>query len=285
MEPVIYTRRAPEHAEELAVARRHLLVRELRTQLPRGSLVVPRYSALPYYEELEADCTVLGCRLINSHAQHQYVADLMRWAADLEGMTPRSWREWGGLPEGRYVMKGVTNSRKFDWAGRMFVPSISEIPRVAGRLLDDPLIADQGLVVREYIPLRKLGEGLNGMPISHEWRFFLLYGELLAAGYYWAQEPDTCPGDPSKPPAAAVAVARRAWARLSIKVPFLVIDVAERADGGWLVIELNDGQQSGLSIIEPGPFYARLAERLRSRTQLIPRRLPPREPYEGEDGA
>ena len=41
-------------------------------------------------------------------------------------------------------------------------------------------------------------------------------------------------------------------------VRFLVVDVAETAAGEWIVVEVNDGEMSGLACIEPEGFYANL---------------------------
>jgi hypothetical protein len=43
---------------------------------------------------------------------------------------------------------------------------------------------------------------------------------------------------------------------------FFAVDVAERAAGGWTLIEINDGQTSGLCEVDPHELYARLAEEL-----------------------
>jgi hypothetical protein len=62
--------------------------------------------------------------------------------------------------------------------------------------------------------------------------------------------------------AAGLAVARQAAARIAPHVPFFVVDVAETEAGPWRVVEVNDGQMSGLSTIDPDRFYAALAAAL-----------------------
>ncbi len=46
-----------------------------------------------------------------------------------------------------------------------------------------------------------------------------------------------------------LSVARDAAARLD--VAFLVVDVAQSLDGRWIVIECNDGQESGFAGASP----------------------------------
>jgi hypothetical protein len=47
----------------------------------------------------------------------------------------------------------------------------------------------------------------------------------------------------------------------------IVIDIAERTDGQWRVVELNDLQMSGLSENDPDIMYPALFDVIRSRNQ------------------
>lgn len=259
MKPVIFFRHIDPDREEFIAAGKHFHVVTQRTLVPPGSLVIPRYSALPGYVELAEDVRILGGQLINTYEQHRFVADVRQYAPVLGDLTPKTWEHWYGLPQGAYVLKGVTNSRKNSWATRMFAPTVQDVPRIANSLLDDAEINEQGLVAREYVPLVQYGEGINGLPITNEWRFFVLHGQILAGGYYWANDPDLYPGDVNVPPAGAVAMVQQAIDRLGNRVPFYVVDVGERVEGGWVVIELNDGQQSGLPCLDVYDFYLQLA--------------------------
>ena len=238
-----------------------------RMDIRPNTLVVGRYSVLPYYEELEADLRKIGSRLINSHAEHQFIADITNWSGPpeeggglLNGLTPYTYTSWVRLPEGAYVVKGRTNSRKHQWNTHMFAKSRADLVTVARRLYDDPLVSAQGLVARPFIPLRTLDTGINDLPITHEWRTFWLIVEdnpvLVAAGPYWASHPDTCSSGDI--PQDALSIAREAACRIAPHATFFSLDVAEKDDGGWIVIEVNDGQMSGLSQISPSEFYRSL---------------------------
>ncbi len=246
---------------ELPAARKHLPVYQYRTEIPAGSLVIPRFSALPQYQELEADVKNLGSRLINTYTQHRFVADFWNWYTVLQDLTPRSWRDWTSLPKDKsFVLKGSTNSIKNSWNTRMFCKSTQEVPQVACRLLDDQEILSQGIVVREYVPLVQYGEGINGLPITNEWRFFLLNGSVVLSGYYWVNDIDMYPGDLNLVPAGARELANLVANRVSTYVPFSVVDVGQTLDGQWVVIEMNDGQQSGLPHCDPETLYRELAK-------------------------
>lgn len=143
----------------------------------------------------------------------------------------------------------------------MFARTREDVPTVASRLFDEQIIMDQGLVVREFVPLKQLGEGLNGLPVSNEWRTFWYWTPdtltCLGAGYYWlASHPETAVD--AKLTLAGCRVAYEAARRVGPNVPFFVIDVAETANGEWIVIEVNDAQMSGLCGVPAETFYRRL---------------------------
>jgi hypothetical protein len=89
-----------------------------RMEVPSKSLVIPRYSCLPFYKELENDLAFNGSKLLNSHEQHRYIADMQNWYEDLKDYTPKTWRDVTSVPlteRGPFVVKGETNSKKNLW--------------------------------------------------------------------------------------------------------------------------------------------------------------------------
>lgn len=267
---VVLYRNIEDDPSERDICSRHVLTTTFRSAIAPGSVVIGRYSVLPYYAELEKELQSRGSRLINSWREHRFIADASEWGGPggaLEGMTPRTWRsdEWANLPEGSYVLKGRTNSRKTQWATHMFAATRADVPSVASRLYDDPFILQQGLIAREYIPLRKLDDGLNGLPITNEWRTFWLVVNgiplMLCSGYYWASHPE-CAAAASFPKEAN-EVAHHAAVRIADHASFFALDMAETADGRWIVVEVNDGQMSGLSMCNPEELYANMADAIR----------------------
>lgn len=262
MNPVVYFRRSPLDTEEFDICSSYFKTVECRTEIPSGSLVIPRYSALPFYQELEKDVKNNGSRLINSFSQHSFVADIRKYAPFLGNMTPKTYSIWANLPEGSYVVKGITNSRKHEWLRRMFAKTVADIPRIVNSLLDDDLIKEQGVVVREFVPLKTFAIGINGLPITNEWRFFCLNGKPFIGGYYWSQESHLCQDDVENPPSQAWDLAKKACERIGEYIPFFVVDVAETKNGDWVVIELNDGQMAGPCMIGLDEFYSRLRKEI-----------------------
>ena len=226
-----------------------------RTEMPEDSIVIGRYSVLPYYQELYHELARRNCTLINNYDQHRYIADITRYYDDLKDYTPATWENWASLPsDTSFIIKGKTNSRKFNWNELMFCKDINDVKSKANKLLNDTFILEQGIVVREYIPLKNFDTGINGMPISNEWRFFCLGQQIIDYGYYWYED-YTPPMIDQK----AIELVNKVMPIISRHTNFYVIDVAETANGDWIVIELNDGQMAGLSQISHDRFYSNLS--------------------------
>jgi len=227
-----------------------------RMQVPANSLVIGRYSVLPFYNELEKDLNFINSKLINNFSQHKFIADIEKWYPIVEDISPKTWfSRWDLIPEGKYVVKGKTNSRKFKWNTHMFADCKQNLQKVINRLYDDAFISEQGICVREYVPLKTYDIGMNGMPFTNEWRLFFLGNELVSYGYYWSIYERENPEDLPK---EAIDFAQMAAKRVSEHTNFFVLDIAQKEDGEWILIEINDGQMSGLSTIDPSSFYKNL---------------------------
>lgn len=259
MKPVILFRKDLSSEDEFEIAKQYFTTVEYRTDIPHNSLVICRYSALPYYNELEHDIKNIGSTLINSYSEHNWISDFTYYE-DLKEYTPRSWFEWE-FPycnhEGPFVLKGRTNSRKQQWSTHMFAKTKFEAIQVASHLANDPLIGPQGIIYREYVPLKKISESLiSGLPFTNEWRFFYYKQNLLAYDYYWSTS-DTREG--ANMTTQGIDFANKVANIASQHTNFFVLDIAETEKGDWILIEVNDGQMSGLSEIDPKNLYENLA--------------------------
>lgn len=261
MKPVIYFRGSLVEEKELLSAENYFKVVQKRTDVKSGDLVIPRYSALPFNKELCEDIVELGATPINTYEQHCYVADIRNWYYDIAEITPRTWFALDQIPEiGPFVLKGATNSKKFLWNTHMFAENKRAALDVFCRLAQDSTIGVQPIYVREYVKLNELTHGLNGLPISEEYRFFVLDGKVVTAGFYWSSHIDDL--DRVYDPFVEVpsSFIDRVINSIGNKIRFWVFDVARAASGDWIVIELNDGQQSGLSEIDPNILYSKMSE-------------------------
>jgi hypothetical protein len=253
--------RPPDYLDlsEEEVAKTYFDVIRNRVDVQKGDIVVGRYSVLPFYKELETDLNKLGAKLINTYRQHQYIADIKEWYEDLKDFTPKTWFRLEDVPDnkGPFVVKGQTNSRKDRWRTHMFANTKREAVETALRLQEDSLISTQDIYVREFVPLNNYMVGLNGMPISEEYRFFICNEFLLSGAYYWSNYLEDIGFTPSARAVPDNFLAKIITA-IGNKANFYVVDIAKTQSGEWIVVELNDGQMSGLSCNDPDDLYSAL---------------------------
>lgn len=265
MSPCILYRNSYEFAysdifHEQNIAAKYFPVYNFRTEIPENSLVIGRYSTKPYYDELEKELLLKNSKLINSYKEHMYIADICNWYETIKEFTPKTYTQWGSLPEhGKWVVKGKTHSRKHQWKTHMFADGKENLLKVIRLLMDDLTISQDGLVVREYVSLAKLDTAINDLPIVKEWRMFFYKENYLTGGFYWSNYFDELKDKyPLEVPQAAIEYAKEVAKIVSQHTNFFVLDVSEKEDGSYIIIEINDGQQSGLSCVDPNNLYSGL---------------------------
>jgi hypothetical protein len=262
MTPVVLFRKHLAEDGEFDACQTYFETVELRTQC-KDNIVIGRYACLPYYYELAADLCMTGSRLINTPQEHKWIANF-NWYEQLKDYTPRTWFGYDfNLTNpvycnynGSFVVKGRTNSKKFEWNKMMFAKDRQQAINIACDLMTDSYIGEQGVVFREYVPLETYEIGVNDLPFTNEWRMFFYKDTLLSSGYYWSIAEKT---DYECPP-EAIAFAKEVARIAKEFATFFVLDVAKTEDGRWILIEVNDGQQSGLSENNPHMLYKNLAE-------------------------
>ena len=239
MQPILHFRSELAFQHELRVAREYFPVIEQRCACPPGSLVVGRYSVLPFYCELERDLEILGSRLVNSGTQHRWIANF-EYYLDLKEFTAESWDgsdfhlcDW----RGPFVVKGRLSSHKHRWKSHMFAKTKLRAIEIGRELAEDAQIRDQGIIYRRYVPLVTYEVGLHGLRYTNEWRLFYLGDKRLSYGYYWSLA-ETAAERQLAPEGLEFAdrVARIA----AQHTQFFTLDIAEKEAGGWLLIEIND---------------------------------------------
>ena len=250
--------------EELSEAHQFFECTNRRPDIQEGDLVIGRYSLLPYYAEQAKDIEYVGAKLINNYHQHRYIADLQNYVHDLRELTPRTWRSPADLPDkGPFVVKGETNSRKSNWNRDMFAPDKKTAIEICARLMDDSLIGQQNIYIRRYEPMVTYMEGINGLPITKEFRFFVGYRQILSGGYYWQNYIDQLSEVPS-PDEVPREFLQEVIDRVGNQANFYTIDVGISISGNPFVVELNDGQQAGLSCNDAFTMYKNLDKAIRA---------------------
>ncbi|MCK9567857.1 ATP-grasp domain-containing protein [Candidatus Pacearchaeota archaeon] len=269
MKPVILFRNDIDWRQEEQVVRKYFACVDSRMLL-RDNLVISRFSALPFYLEQERDLNIVGCKMINTYEQHRYIADLGNWYMDLSSFTPHTWDELHNIPtDGPFVLKGETNSKKFLWNTHCFAKDKKAAIEVHGRLMADSMLQYQKIYIRKYVPLEVLSSGLQGLQITREYRFFVYKKTILSGGFYWSSHSDDIRAEgisinPDEVPREFLnaIIDKIQNTELSEPPTYYVIDVAKTAAGEWILIELNDGQMSGLSDNDPDVLYSNLKKAL-----------------------
>lgn len=251
MNPIILFRKDISSLEEFKIASEYFVVYENRCEIPERSLVIPRYSALPFYNELDIDLRINNSILINSYNQHRWIANFEYYDI-LEKYTFKTWFSLKDLPDNKsFVVKGSTNSKKHSWNTKMFAKNKKEAIKIYRELSEDSLIGQQDIIFREYVPLVTYEIGINGLPFTNEWRFFFYKENLISYGYYWSIAEDI----DREIDLEALSLAKEIANICSDYVNFFVLDIAQKEDGSWVLVEVNDGSMSGLSCIDSNIFY------------------------------
>ena len=255
---------------EADIASRFFKLEYSRMNIPANSLVIGRYSILPYYNELESDLKVINSNLINSKQEHLWIANCLEWSNDLDEYTPSVYSRISDLPEsGPFVLKGLVNSRKSLWDTHMFAKTKKDAINVMNRLMDDSLISSQGIVIKKYVKLKNFTTSIGGLPVSNEWRTFWIRGLdsngeccaiPLGNGFYFAK---------SYPEYNSSASLTKNGLNFATEVAnkivkggyasFFSLDIGQvdSADE-WIVIDINDGQMSGTCGVDTEEFYSNL---------------------------
>ncbi|GGX34185.1 ATP-grasp domain-containing protein [Streptomyces noursei] len=217
------------------------------------------------YAELAAALAARDRHLLTSPTAYRTAHELPGWYGTFEPLTPAS--AWLPCAPGRppeptalarlaaslggpagprpVVVKDWVKSRKHEWAEAAYVPDAADPARLAavvGRFVAlQAEFLTGGVVLRAFEDFdRAVGEA----------RVWWVDGTPVLTGPH-PDTPGLCPAPDLAPVAAAV---RRSGLR------FVTTDLALRSDGAWRVVEVGDGQVSGLPAgADPGPLHRALA--------------------------
>lgn len=226
---------------------------------------VGRFGVTDDYADLYGFLKANGISLIHTPEQHLLASELTHWYPLLEDITPRSlW--FDEPPEAEEIekhfsypvfVKGSRQTSKHK-AALSIVRSRAEYEFVASEYRNNPILHWQAFVCRELAELRSVNvrQQTEKIPPSFEFRTFWWRGECVGSGVYWADFASYSWTDAEK--FAALKVARKAAERLD--VVFLVVDVAQTANGEWIVIECNNAQESGYAAVAPIALWQNIAD-------------------------
>ncbi|MEV1155055.1 ATP-grasp domain-containing protein [Micromonospora chokoriensis] len=227
------------------------------TAVPAGGVAVYRGWMLrsDQYAAFDDALAARGVTLRTNGDQYRRAHELPGWYHQLAPVTPTStWTTNAErttfdearirLGTGAAVLRDYTKSMKHHWYEAAFIPDLTEPTaawQVAARFLE--LRADDftgGLVLRAF-------ENFTTAEVRTWW----IAGTCTLVGAH----PDT----PNDLPPTNLDLSTPTPLVAALDLPFITIDLAQRDDGTWRVIELGDGQVSDRpTTISPHDFVAAL---------------------------
>ena len=233
---------------------------------PAMIVAVARVGAPADYDQFYGECQQGGISLINSPEEHRRASQLDAWYPLLSDLTPKSIC-FPGKPTLQQVkaqfnwpvfMKGTRQTSRHQ-RKLSIIQDDNEFQTAIESYAHDPILGWQDVACREFVPLRRLAdEDSDGtkMPRSFEFRTFWWKGQLAGASRYWWEGAsyDWNANEQSAGLAIATEAARR------VNVPFLVVDIAQTVTGQWIVIECNDGQESGYAGVSPFGLWQKIVD-------------------------
>lgn len=223
----------------------------------RGWMMKPEMYAA-FYSLLEEK----GIVLINTPKEYEKYHTLPGWYPDFAEETAESVWESEGKPEyalsmakslaGPYIVKDFVKSRKHEWYDACFIQDIAD--RENAEKIIRNFIARQGaslvggIVLRRFEALKQTGfHERSGMPLSEEYRAFIYAGKIMMIDDYWDENGE-----------GKISAEERLWIESivnRVKSNFVTVDIARKEDGSLIIMELGDGQVSGLQQIKAEDFY------------------------------
>lgn len=203
-----------------------------------------------------------GIFLINSPEEYKRYHTLPGWYHELSEWTAESiWEEDGSVNDileksislkGSYIVKDYVKSRKHEWYDACYISDIadrinaSKVISTFAERQGESLVG--GIVLRKFVKLKQIGfHEKSGMPISEEYRVFVYAGKVHIMDHYWNSD--------SK---VAFSENELMWIQeiaASLRSNFVTLDLARKEDGMLIIMELGDGQVSGLQEIDVNGFY------------------------------
>lgn len=217
---------------------------------------------LAYYEKFYNKCKDYGYSLINTSEQYTACHYFNGWYSALENLTPQSTiieiqdlrpmvdqvRKFMFDNNCSVIIKDYVKSLKHMWNEACFIPKDANALHVA-KVIETFLSVKEeskdlqgNLVVRKFVDFKQIGNhDKSGMPLSAEFRTFVIDGELLPTYKYWDQ--GSYSGDV---PTSSFVEEIANKIRTKTGSNLFTIDVAQLKDNTWTCVEVGDGQVSSI---------------------------------------
>ncbi|MBT31487.1 MAG: hypothetical protein CMO01_17665 [Thalassobius sp.] len=188
--------------------------------------------------------------IIEAYTAKSVFIDLASNEPDYQQIS-KSLETFGNKP---IIIKDYVKSEKHYWKEACFIPDASNseiVKNVTDKFLElRGSYLNKGLAYRAFLNLEPLTEhAKSGMPLSKEFRAFFMAGSCIAFSQYW----DGVTYNDLTPAFSELEVLK------DIRSNFFSVDIAKTTEGKWLIIELGDGQVSGIpENVDLEDFYHQL---------------------------
>ena len=235
--------------------------------------VLLHIGAIEDYAGIEAAFDELGMKLLVHEAEHLRCSTIEKWYPALKDRTPFT-KVYDELPDGQEILKEFsfpifikgnrqTNRHK---RSQCIIEDLGQYDALREEWKHDSILSWQKVAVREYVPLLELDSESfpDQVPISYEFRFFYFEGKCMAYGPYWYMGRQY-----SLPENELQEVLKLTdWATERLRVIFPAIDVAKTASGEWIIIEVNDAQESSFVGVNPLALWNHTINAMQDRTWI-----------------
>ena len=218
------------------------------------------------YQTLYDNLLSQGYVLINDFNQYINCHLLPNWYEKVINYTPYS--EWttnlddtsiieilSHFGKSPLIVKDYVKSRKHEWHEACYIENAFEIEsslKIIHTFLERQEPLTGGLVLRKYIELLPIGyHEKSNLRLSREYRVFYLFGKVLCIIDYWGRLSNSIDFNTNE----------YQWVQSFGDIfdsNFFTIDFARKIDGSLIVIEIGDGQVSGLQGFNEKIFYSKL---------------------------
>lgn len=235
--------------------------------------VLLHIGAIENYSEVVEALEEIGMKPLISEEEHLRCSTIEKWYPVLKDKTPFTvvYDKFPDLQEVEkqfsfpIFIKGnrQTNRHK---KSQCIIENAVDYEKLKLEWEKDPVLYWQKIAIREYVPLKTIDEESfpDQVPISYEFRFFCFEGKCMGYGPYWymGQNYSMAPEDKEE------AVQLAEWAAGKLSAVFPAIDLAKTADGRWILIEVNDAQESGFVGLNSISLWRNVVEAAQDRTWI-----------------
>ena len=251
--------------------RKHFECKSVFTEIKDPILL--HIGAVEDYAGIEDMLEQMGMKLLVHEAEHLRCSTIEGWYPALKERTPFT-KIYDKLPPVEEILKDFsfpifikgnrqTNRHK---KSQCIIEDKAAYESLRTEWSSDSILSWQRVAVRDYVPLKTIDSTSypDMVPISYEFRFFYFEGKCMAYGPYWYMGNHYSLNERE----LAEVLKLTDWAAEKLAVAFPSIDVAKTASGEWIIIEVNDAQESGFVGANPITLWNNTIEAAQNRTWI-----------------